>query len=61
MEDLQDRNIEDFVFSSSLGFFEMLKIKTDFLKIDPEFWMNDGDYVNAQIIVQNLKVRYSFF
>lgn len=56
-EDWSDKKIEDFVFNSTLDFFKMLKINTDFLKKNPKFWKNDPQYVSAQIIVQNLKVR----
>lgn len=56
-EDWSDKKVEDFVFNSTLEFFKMLKINTDFLKKNPKFWKNDPQYVSAQKIVQNLKVR----
>lgn len=56
VEQWSDKKIEDFVFSSTIKFFKMLKIYTDFLKIDPKLWDKDPQYVSAQIIVQNLKV-----
>lgn len=50
-------NIQDFVTSTTLNFFTILKLKTDFLKINPMFWKENIDYLEAEQVVKNLKVR----
>lgn len=57
MDEIGNRNIEDFVFSSTLTFLKILKLETQFLKINPKYWNDNPEYINAKIIVQNLKVR----
>lgn len=43
MDGIGNKNIEDFVFSSTLQFFKILKLETQFLNINPKSWKDDPD------------------
>lgn len=57
MDKMLGKNVEDFVSSSTITFFKMLNLRSNFLKIDPSLWIDDPEYMEAQEIVQSLKVR----
>ena len=48
--------IASFVTSSSLRFFEILKLPSDFLRADPQEWESRSDYQTAAKYVRALKV-----
>lgn len=53
---IHEKNIENFVSSNSLRFFQILGISSNFLKKDVETWNEDTDYVAAKNIVHSLRV-----
>lgn len=53
---ISEKNIDDFVTNSTLNFFKILKLQTDFLKINPRYWNENEQYLHAKKVVQSLKV-----
>lgn len=53
---IHEKNLENFVSSNSLRFFQILGISSSFLKKDVETWNEDSDYVAAKNIVHSLRV-----
>lgn len=53
---IHEKNLENFVSSNSLRFFQILGISSSFLKKDIETWNEDSDYVAAKNIVHSLRV-----
>jgi hypothetical protein len=49
-------DLEEFVTSNSMKFFEILKLKTDFLEEDPEVWASNVTFQNGLKVVSSLKV-----
>jgi len=56
MSDVGERSIASFVTSSSLRFFEMLHLPSEFLKSDPQEWDSRPDYQAAAMYVREMKV-----
>lgn len=56
MSDVGERSIASFVTSSSLRFFEMLHLPSEFLKSDPQEWDSRPDYQAAAKYVREMKV-----
>lgn len=53
---IDEKNIEDFVTSNSLRFFQILGISSKFLNKDVETWNDDADFVAAKKIVHSMRV-----
>ncbi|KAL4718325.1 hypothetical protein ACJJTC_011720 [Scirpophaga incertulas] len=56
MATIHEKNIENFVSSNSLKFFQVLGISSDFFYKDVETWNEDPDYIAAKNIVHSLRV-----
>lgn len=56
MNELNQKNISDFVNKKTLSFFERFNIETKFLKLDPSKWHNESEFQKGMNIVQNLHV-----
>src|SRR6218665_270955 len=56
MSDVGERSIASFVTSSSLRFFELLHLPSEFLKSDPQEWDSRRDYQVAAKYVREMKV-----
>src|SRR6218665_2638032 len=56
MPDVGERSIASFVTSSSLKFFQMLHLPSEFLKSDPQEWDSRPDYQAAAKYVREMKV-----
>lgn len=52
----KQKNIEDFVTSNSLRFFQILGISSEFLNKDVETWNTDADFEAARKIVHSIRV-----
>nr|CCQ71357.1 hypothetical protein CcPL6.029 [Cotesia congregata] len=53
---LQKKDIDFFINSDSLQFFERFNIDKNFLKLDVETWADNNDYLEGLRIVKNLQV-----
>ena len=53
---IHEKNIENFVSSNSLRFFQILGISSNFLKKDVETWHENADYVAAKKLVHSMRV-----
>lgn len=49
-------NLEDFVSSNTLRFFNIAGLSSDFLKKDVELWNDDEDYKTAKAVVHSMRV-----
>lgn len=56
VENIRDKNLEDFVTSNTKRFFSITGMSSDFLKKKVEDWINDKEYINSKEIVTKLKV-----
>src|SRR6218665_2521165 len=56
MSDVGERSIASFVTSSSLRFFEMLHLPSEFLNSGPQEWDSRPDYQAAAKYVREMKV-----
>jgi hypothetical protein len=48
--------LDYFVSEQSLAFFKRFNIPTDFLKLDPDAWLKNQEYLKCLAIVRKLKV-----
>nr|CAR82250.1 hypothetical protein [Cotesia congregata] len=53
---LQKKDIDFFINSDSLQFFERFNIDKNFLKLDVETWADNNDYLEGLRIVKNLQI-----
>ncbi|GBP60380.1 hypothetical protein EVAR_91416_1 [Eumeta japonica] len=51
-----EKNIEDFVSSNSMRFFQILGISSEFLDKNVETWQDDEGYQRGKQIVQSMRV-----
>ena len=53
---IHDKRLRNFVTKNTRKFFEILCIPDSFLKVDPELWVTNPDYLEAENIVRELRV-----
>ncbi|KAJ8671146.1 hypothetical protein QAD02_002405 [Eretmocerus hayati] len=58
LEALSGKDMDSFINSSSLRFFKLFQIKTDFLQLRVESWDTNPDFLDGLEVVRKLRVVY---
>lgn len=56
IENIGNKNLEDFVTSNTKRFFSITGLSSDFLKKKVEDWIRDKEYIQSKEIVKKFKV-----